>query len=220
MKVECSNCKSENPADGRYCVKCGYPFNLNKSINHGYPDRENAIDYITQSKIPSIMNKLPSWAYITIIILCFLIFISSIILFFAGLAYIEGFASILFLISAIGFLLSGPRGKSSNFVKGLGILFFALMGMAIDQPGNILYNKPIEYIFCKKNSTLTREVQVSHPVPGRTDMIQDFNCVDSNGNIENSISSISLIGIRFFEYIILGYFLVWITGIYYSKRQK
>ena len=82
------------------------------------------------------------------------------------------------------------------------------MGVAIDQPGNVVYNKPIEMIFCPQNSGLDRGVYVRHPLPERTDWVQMFDCVNDSGEVVYSINTFQIIGVRFVEYIIIAYLLL------------
>lgn len=159
--------------------------------------------------------KLPSIVWVFVIPLALVAFVAAIITIFTLLATLEGFASLIMIISALIFLRATKdvkpiKDKVSNIITALGICFFALMGVAIDQPGNILYNKPLEIFFCPTGSTLTREVKVSNPLPGRTDYIQGFFCVDSNKEVVDTITVPEIIIIRFSEYVLLGYGLMYL----------
>ncbi|MCB1177256.1 MAG: zinc ribbon domain-containing protein [Leptospiraceae bacterium] len=204
MAIICTNCNSENPDDFNYCKKCG-----NVLVSSNKIGNKN-----------SWMDKIPSWAYIFIFIGGIGLVIGSFILFTVGIAYLEGFASLIFIV--LGFLILAPLvGKNSNnLMKGGAIAFFSLMGMAIDQTGNYIYNKPIEIIYCEKDEKISRTVDVSHSFPGRTDMTQDFKCVNKENQVQYRIPILPIIGIRFLEYIILAYFLIWVRKFYDTRKKK
>lgn len=162
--------------------------------------------------------QIPSIVYVILIPLGIAAFIGTIVLFFTAIASIEGFASIIMLIAGYGaFRIMRPDatipGQSSSFFLAAGIVFFALMGLAIDQPGNLLYNKPLEY-FCPTGTSLNRSVNVLHPLPGRSDMIQHFQCFDATGNVAGQISLMHIIPVRFTEYVLIGY------GLYFLSRVR
>lgn len=165
-------------------------------------------------KIP----QLPSFVWVILIPIFFIVLIVGIILTFTALATVEGFASIAILIvtililrgaSIVDFKDAKPP-KDSAFALAAGICFFALMGIAIDQPGNVIYNKPIEILFCPAGTYLYRGTDISHPLPGRTDITQDFRCI-------NETETVAYVGIgevivtRFFEYVLIGYALVYLN---------
>jgi hypothetical protein len=114
------------------------------------------------------------------------------------------FVSVVWGTSGSGYE-TNSKETGAGFITALGICFFALMGMAIDQPGNYLYNKPLEWLFCPANSTLSRGIDVSHPLPGRTDITQDFNCVSSDQKITKRIGPLEIMGVRFVEYVVIAY---------------
>ena len=87
----------------------------------------------------------------------------------------------------------------------IGIVFFALMGMAIDQTGNFIYNKPIEIFYCSQDEYLNRGVDVTNPLPGRTDITQEFVCINKISGQKRYVDMGSVILVRFTEYIIIGY---------------
>src|SRR6185369_14745067 len=137
----------------------------------------------------------------------------GIILLFTLVATVEGVASIIFLV--IGFIyvfasnteigLSKIKSKTSGLAVAFGIVFFALMGMAIDQTGNVIYNLPLQIINCPAGTYLTRDAIVTNPLPGRTDINQDFNCVNSSKKIVSTLDIGNIIIVRFIEYVIIGY---------------
>jgi hypothetical protein len=180
--------------------------------------------------IKNKIAKLPSIVWVILIPIGLIAFIGSIILTFYLLANVEGFASIVMLLAALGTMKASvsytkyqtKSESGSSFFLALGICFFALMGVAIDQPGNYLYNKPLEIFFCPENTRLERDVEVSHPLPGRTDMTQNFYCEDKNDNAIEGISVLNVILVRFVEYVIIGYLLIFIVKLYstFKLRKK
>jgi hypothetical protein len=182
-------------------------------------------------QMPTFFSKLPSIVWVILLPLGLIAFIGSIILIFNLVATVEGVASIIFLI--IGFLTIGgasattkfsgiSEGKASGagFAVAVGIVFFAIMGMAIDQPGNYIYNKPVEWVYCQNGTSLSRGVDVTHPLPGRTDITQDFSCKDTNGVNKYEINMFGLLGIRFVEYVLIGYGLIGLHRLINILRQK
>lgn len=185
------------------------------------------------SSILKSLSKAPSIVWVFIFPLGIAAFIGSIIFIFWAIATVEGVASLVMLIA--GFLvmrfgssvpLTNSEGKKinagSNIAIAMGISFFALMGMAIDQTGNYIYNKPLEILFCEDDSTLNRSVDILHPLPGRTDIIQDFSCYDKDGEFVNSIGMFKIIAIRFVEYVFIGYALLYLNRAinHYMFRKK
>ncbi|MCD4685020.1 MAG: hypothetical protein K8S97_03685, partial [Anaerolineae bacterium] len=119
---------------------------------------------------------------------------------------------------------AAPAASSGQgLATALGITFFALMGMAIDQPGNVIYNQPIEWLFCPSGSELQRGVNITNPLPGRTDIKQDFSCVDTvNGQREivGRPGMLEVIATRFVEYVLLGYALMALSRVYSAVRRR
>lgn len=161
-----------------------------------------------------ITKNLPSWAWIILIVFGIGALIGGIILFFVGLSTVEGFGSGIILLIAIAVILAARpqylenpevKGKVDNFMIGMGIFFFALMATVIDQTGNPLYNKPLEILYCPVETRLNRSSDISHPLPGRTDITQDFRCIDSSGNTKQFINPLQVIMIRFVEYVLFIY---------------
>ncbi|HEX3051588.1 MAG TPA: hypothetical protein VHP83_13085, partial [Aggregatilineaceae bacterium] len=93
----------------------------------------------------------------------------------------------------------------------------ALMGMAIDQTGNVVYNQPLEWFFCPSGTQLERGVVVTNPVPGQTNISQDFSCVKS-GEVAREIGIGEIILVRLGEYILIGYALLWLNRLYNRWR--
>lgn len=183
--------------------------------------------------IKNIFSKMPSLFWVVIIPIGIALFIGSIIGLIYLSAYVEGFVSIIFLIISFFIVkkISKPRQKQfsneeipkqkipSIAIAGF-IIFFALMGAALDQPGNFIYNKPIEWIFCDECCELKRGVDVLHPRPGETYLIQDFVCVDDKNQINSFIAPFYIFLCRFVEYIILAYLLYGLIIIIRNWRQN
>jgi hypothetical protein len=167
--------------------------------------------------------ELPSFVWIILIVGGVAAFIIGIIAFFVGLGTIEGFGSLVILvITLVIIVISKPNPytkseKSSAFMKGVSVAFLALMAAAIDQTGNIVYNKPIEIIYCDQGTYLTRDSDVSNPLPGRTDITQDFKCIDNaSGKTVKVIDPLLIFFIRFFEYVLY----VYIVGFIINLKSK
>lgn len=162
------------------------------------------------------LSKIPSFAWIFIFLFGIAAFIIGITFLFWMLSSVEGFASVVMLLAggAVAYTSSGKlihaKDAGSKITVALAISFFAIMGMAIDQTGNVLYNKPLEILFCPPNSFLNRGVTVLHPTPGRTDVIQDYTCYEGEvGKPVKEIDVGNLILVRLIEYILLGYLLAY-----------
>jgi hypothetical protein len=153
--------------------------------------------------------------------------IGGIILLFYALSHIEGFASVLMIVIAwlvIRFGSSGgeetPSSVGQKLVVAGVITFFALMGVAIDQPGNYVYNRPIQWLFCPSGSELHRGVNVTNPVPGQTNVTQDFTCVDPRENVVvDSPPMGGVLAIRFVEYVLIAYGLIAVNRVYKRIRR-
>ncbi len=179
-------------------------------------------------------RSLPSIVWVIGAILGIVAFIALINGAFFGLTQIEGLASILMLI--VGFLtirvFSTPPGTFSeklrnlfNFrppkrkrqieaqgvVIALGVLTFAFTGFAFDQPGNVIYNLPIQWLFCPAGTQLQRGADVRNPRPGTTVITQDFTCVDVEGQLQAEVPIWGAMLVRFVEYLLLAYLLIWIN---------
>jgi hypothetical protein len=175
----------------------------------------------------SWFSRLPSFVWIILVILGIAALIGGILLLFYALSNIEGFASVLMIVIAwlvIRFASSDSGETSSSagqklVVAGV-ITFFALMGVAIDQPGNYLYNRPIQWFFCPSGTDLHRGVDVTHPLPGRTDVTQDFTCVDPRENVVVDSPPIGgVIVTRFVEYVLVAYGLIALNRLYKRIRR-
>lgn len=182
---------------------------------------------------PSFLNNLPSIVWLLIIALGLISIIAGIWLLFYLAATVEGVVSFIFLLLGFGYLRSQYKNRGSEvdkaYKKTTGykltiaaiILFWALMGMAIDQTGNYVYNKPIEVLFCDEGSSLNRGTFTRHPLPERTDIVQSYDCFDNNSEFVNSIGLEKVILVRFIEYVTLGYVFYYSgEAIKYIKRRS
>lgn len=171
---------------------------------------------------PSFFSKIPSIAWVIIIPATIAAGLAIIIGAFVGLATIEGFASMILLVA--GFFcfrgLSDPQyGQVGSFSLAMSIVFFALMGMSIDQPGNFVYNKPLEMAFCPPQTVLLRGVDTYHLLPGRTDIIQNFACYDLSGENKKELGTGEIVLTRFVEYILIGYILFFLNKFTHKKNS-
>jgi hypothetical protein len=175
---------------------------------------------------PKPGRSLPSFVWIILILAGIAVLIGAMIGLFFGLTSVEGFASVLLLVTAILVMritIDGiPQTKtpSGGFVTAIGILFFALMGLAIDQTGNYIYNLPMQWLFCPAQIELVRSTDVRHPMAGTTQVTQEFTCVDHDRRIVNEIHFFEVMAVRFIEYIIIGYLLLWGMRLYKRLRMR
>ncbi len=171
---------------------------------------------------PSFLSKIPSIAWIITVLATLAAGIGIIIGTFLGIATIEGFASMILLVAGYFYFrgLSSPVGEQTgSFVLAISIIFFALMGMSIDQPGNFLYNKPLEMVFCPPQTVLLRGVDTYHLLPGRTDIVQNFACYDLAGENKKELGIFEIIITRFVEYVVIGYILFFSTKFIQKKKS-
>jgi hypothetical protein len=163
-------------------------------------------------RVSTFLMSAPSWVWVFLFPLGIIALIGTIVLSFYVLANVEGVASLIFLIIGWGMAKAftsdselSAKTPGSSLMLGGAICFYALMGMAIDQPGNYFFNKPIEWLLCPTATSLSRGIDVSHPLPGRTDITQDFRCLDQSGELIARPSLFGVIGIRFVEYVLVVY---------------
>jgi len=203
MKI-CPQCDRQNP-DIFYCASCGC------SLRGVAPEGGKS----------SLWKRLPSWAWILLGLAAIALFLSLITGSFVLLAKVEGFGSVLVLTAGIyaGRVFSRTPPHPDKLMRALAISFFALMGACIDQPGNFLYNKPIEWIFCPADSHLSRELEVSHPLPDKTYMIQEFTC-QKDGSALSSIHPLFVFLLRFAEYVLIAYLLIFARWSIWNWRQS
>jgi hypothetical protein len=200
----CNHCGKTNPDDAVYCFQCG-----------------NRIKNIPAHEKKSFWSKLPSWAWIFIGLGAIGVFILFIIGSFYSLAHWEGFASIIFLIVGVFVfrVFSGSPPGNFPLIRAIAVGFFALMGATIDQTGNMIYNKPVELCMCPAGSELQRKTLTSHPLPGRTDMAQDFTCMQNDKPVK-SLNMLPILGIRFLEYMLLAYLLIGLRWMIWKWKVK
>jgi hypothetical protein len=166
----------------------------------------------------SFFQKIPSFVWILIIVAAIALFIGAILGGFYALTHIEGVGSIILLVcgwAVFRFGNNAPEIKSSSIGIAVVISFFALMGMALDQTGNYIYNKPLEWIFCPPETELTREAITRGARGGGVTVNQNFTCVAENGGeVLRKISTWEVIIFRFFQYVLLGYLLLGMSRLY------
>ena len=204
MKI-CNHCGKKNPADTDYCYQCGNPVK----------------NTLTVSMRRSFWSIIPSWAWIFIGVGGIVLFLILIMGTFYSLANFEGFASAIFLVlGVITFrVFSGQRPGNIPLIRAIIVGFFALMGATIDQTGNYVYNKPVEWCMCPEGTELNRATLTSHPLPGRTDMTQSFTCL-IDGKPITDIDVLPVVGIRFMEYMLLAYLLLGLRWLIWKIRFR
>jgi hypothetical protein len=164
-------------------------------------------------------DRLPSWLWMLIMLCGILLVIVVPIGIIYVLSHFEGVASVIFLV--LGWFVFGnfaKQEKRNPMVIGGAVLFFALMGMSIDQTGNIIYNQPMA-LSCPEGTIYNRSVTVLHPLPGRTDFFQNFQCLDEKGKTAYGIPIYMVLLTRFIEYILIAYLLLGIR-IFINKIWK
>lgn len=185
----------------------------------------------------SRLSKLPTIAWVILLPLGLVAFIGGTIFIFWALATVEGVGSIVMVVAGwLGVMFAvQPSGavkiggqqfnvaKDGNSFAGLitagVIVWYAIMGMAIDQTGNPLFNYPLRW-FCPAESTINRGINVLHPLPGRTDIIQNFACVDQQGEVTKELGAGYLIVTRFIEYLLIAYLMIGLRKLMISGRGK
>lgn len=180
---------------------------------------------MAQQPAPSLWSRLPSMVWIVIFVVGIVALIGGIVGLFWLLANVEGAASIIMLLAGwgtirVGSSLDNLPSKGQRFMVAVGISFFALMGLAIDQTGNYLYNRPLEWFFCPDGTQVERGVEVTNPLPGQTNITQEFTCVKPDHQQPmKGISTGRVMAVRLGEYILIGYALVWINRLYVRFRR-
>lgn len=178
---------------------------------------------MSQPPTPSFWDRLPSFVWILLIVGGIIAFIGGIIGTFYLLSHVEGVGSLIMLIVAWAALRAGssdkptPPEQSGGLFTAIGLTFFAMMGLAIDQTGNPIYNQPLEWFFCPGESQLQRGVDVSHPRAGTTTITQEFACMDGEREVKR-LGMGAVIGVRFVEYVLIGYLLIGLNRLYNRVR--
>lgn len=188
------------------------------------------------------IRSLPSIVWIIVAIVALIVFIAVIQGAFYGFTQIEGLGSIALLLAAwvVIRIFAEPRTPlkreiisrmaptakpsrqgdlASNIVIAFGILTFAFTGFALDQPGNVIYNLPIQWLFCPAGTQLQRGADIRNPRPGTTVITQDFTCIDAEGQAQAEVPLLGAMVVRFVEYILLGYLLLWLSQLYTRFRM-
>lgn len=170
----------------------------------------------------SLTGKIPSFLWLPMIVGAAALLIGGSLAIFYAAGYVEGFASVILLI--LGWWGFRIGNNSDDFVVGglgtaLGIAFFALMGMTLDQPGNFLYNQPMEWLFCPENSELARATIQRGSYNG-VSLSQNFACIDRTGGAARAIAGYEHFGFRFVQYVLIGYVLLALSRIHSRLRKK
>lgn len=170
----------------------------------------------------SWVNKMPTIFWVLAIPVAIFLFMALMIGGFWALTMVEGVASLALLIAFIvAIRVNGKfNDKPNKIILAIGIAFFSLMGMSVDQTGNILYNQPLGWAFCPAQTHLERYVDISHPLPGTTYVIQDFRCVNEAGNKVKELGMTELMVGRFLEYVVLAYVVIYLNKLVLFFQQK
>ena len=125
----------------------------------------------------------------------------------------EGIASLGILILAIVALIFFKGEVIENKYSILiFIAIFAFLGLVFDRAGNAIYNKPFEML-CPAETVLARDVVAEENHDGEMVNQQYFSCYSMvQGKAIKELPLYQTIGIRVFEYILIGLSLV---GIYW-----
>ena len=92
------------------------------------------------------------------------------------------------------------------------IIVWAFLGIIFDGAGNFIYNKPFEYL-CPAETVLVRDAVQEEDYEGNTQTKQYFSCYStSQKKVVKELSTYLTYGIRFLEYIAIGFVLL---GIYW-----
>lgn len=168
--------------------------------------------------------KLPSFAWILILLAAVGGVIALLFGGFWAVTTLPGFGSVIALV--LGFFLfkadTSELGSSEGFVKAFLIVIFAGIGLGIDQPGNPVYNRPLEWVYCPAGTGLEHSAETQSASPGGGIRVnQRFVCKSrSDGNVVRQVGMIELLGIRLVEYILIGYLLTWIGTAYRSYKTR
>ncbi|TGK32379.1 hypothetical protein EHQ12_02635 [Leptospira gomenensis] len=207
MKWICHHCGYNNQDELQNCVQCG----------NVRGENAQTIDSVSSGKFLKKL-KLGTFGWILIVLAGIAALILTPIVLILAISHWEGFASVLLLL---GGFIAAKSAVNSGFgppAKAVFIVFFSIMGLALDQPGNYLYNYPIRF-FCPEGRTLARSVDVTHPLPGRTDRTQSFSCVSAENSETERIPLLYVLGIRFLEYILIASILLNVQE-FRIKREK
>ena len=161
-------------------------------------------------------EKIPSFVWVLIIVGAVAAFIGALWGGFYAISYIEGFGSVIMLAAGWACLRLGansPDLESSSLALAFLIFFFAMMGLALDHPGNALYNEPMQWIFCPADTELMRETTSRAARGGGVALSQRFTCVTPDGRVAHELGWEYAL-YRFFQYVALGYLLLGLSRFY------
>ncbi len=210
MMVSCSHCGHSTIPGSNFCTNCG-------QLLKDTPAKPKK----------TFFGRMPSWLLALIAIATVLGFMAFIVLLIAGISTFEGVASLIFL--AIGVLLfivyplktkAKEKASSGKSILGAVVVFYAFMGGVIDQTGNKVYNKPVEWCNCPAGTSLDRKTDVTHPYGGKTIYSQDFTCYDEKNEVVKQVSMVWVILIRFGEYILVALLLVALQRLIWSWKMQ
>lgn len=125
----------------------------------------------------------------------------------------EGIASIGILVLAIAalFFFKGEVIENKYTILVF-IAIFAFLGLVFDRAGNFIYNKPFEML-CPAETVLSRDVVAVENSDEEMVNQQYFSCYSiTQGKAIKELPLYQTIGIRFLEYIVIGFVLI---GIYW-----
>ncbi len=192
-------------------------------------------------QLTTLLSKLPSIAWVILLPLGLIGFIVGILALFWAIATVEGFGSVIMVAagwmgvwlairpkkssddSQLAKQIKNTYGKTADSFGSLitagVIVWYAIMGMAIDQTGNPLFNYPLRW-FCPAGISLNRNVDVLHLLPGRTDIIQNYTCFNSKGDSVTQLNTLIVIGVRFTEYVLIVYLFIAIRKLMVGKGHE
>jgi hypothetical protein len=208
--ISCPHCQYPNQRNSLYCNHCGNQLNDSPNQSSG-----------------SAFGRMPSWLLAIMAIVGALALMAAVILLIASMSTFEGVASFIFLVLGVLIFVVYPlrihkkvKQSGGRSIVGAVVVFFAFMGAVIDQTGNWVYNKPVEWCNCHEGTSLNRNTDVTHPYAGKTTYTQNFTCYNLQGEVVNQISMLWVILIRFGEYIVLGLLLVGLQRIIVQLKDN
>ncbi len=132
--MKCPLCGRENPDDRSQCAFCGSPLPATA------PGGQSMSRQPWHSRVPGLL-----WIPLILLGVAAVVVVPA--AFIWGISHIEGLATVIVVAGGVAaFTVPTARGTAWRGLMAAGaIVFFALMGMAIDQPGNPVLNKPLEW---------------------------------------------------------------------------
>ncbi len=176
-------------------------------------------------------RELPSIVWLVIIVGSIAALIGGIGGLFYLMSEVEGVGSVIMIAATWGLMrFFSPSAeavaedpavlKMESCLTALFIFFFAGMGLAVDQTGNYLYNKPLEWLFCPSNTEIKRDVAITNPGSGETYISQEFICTNHDHEVVGEIDILKVLGVRFVEYVMIGYALIALSRAYSRLRAR